>query len=101
MWQAAPLIVCNYHLQIIIKSSSSYHQIIIKLSSSYHQIIIFNQRALSSSLWHAASSPSLELPLPSLTPSALHSLPLVTNTYNNVKLTHSAEIQIHFAGNAN
>merc|ERR1712203_218673 len=29
------------------------------------------------SLWHAASSPSLELPLPSLTQSALHSLPLV------------------------
>merc|ERR1711890_27790 len=33
--------------------------------------------ALSSSLWHAASSPSLELPPPLLTQSALHSLPLV------------------------
>merc|ERR1712018_1111804 len=28
-------------------------------------------------LWHAASSPSLELPPPLLTQSALHSLPLV------------------------
>merc|ERR1711890_91608 len=33
--------------------------------------------ALSSSLWHAASSPSLELPPPLLTQPALYSLPLV------------------------
>merc|ERR1712072_200635 len=42
-----------------------------------HKQLNMKVMGLSSSLWRAASSPSPELPLPSLTPSAWHSLPPV------------------------